>query len=408
MTALTMQSDRFVALDVHRTYAVVGAVNHRQETVLSPRRLAWDKLELWARQNLRRTDAVVLEATSNAWYYYDLLKPLVASVTVAHPLMVRLIAASRVRTDESSTLKLARLLAAGLIPAVWVPPQEVRELRTLVAHRQRLIRQRTQARNRLHSLLQRNNLFPPEGNPFAPNCRSWWEALSLGATEQLLARHNLTLLDALETLIAEVEKELLQLSTSPRWQAQVTTLVQLPGISAINALILLSAIGDIPRFPGPKQLVGYACLGASVYDSGQTHRAGRITKQGRREMRAALVEAAWVATSTNPYWAQRFEQLSYRLGKHKAIVAIARKLLVTIWHVLTAQCADRHADVEAIARKFMHWGDDCRKEGRRGLSRLDFVYFHLDQLGLASQSQTFTYANKRYHVPQPEPVAIAA
>jgi len=79
----------------------------------------------------------------------NLLAPLVASVTVANPIQVALIAKARVKTDPRDALTLARLLAAGMLPSVWVPPAEVRELRALVAHRRRLVKQRTQARNRL-------------------------------------------------------------------------------------------------------------------------------------------------------------------------------------------------------------------------------------------------------------------
>jgi transposase len=108
-----------------------------------------------------------MSATSHAWVLSDQLSPVVASVTVAHPLAVTLISAARVITDASDTLKLARLLAAHLIPAVWVPPLDVRELRSLVAHRRRLIKQRTQARHRLHGVLQRQNLAAPAGQAFA-------------------------------------------------------------------------------------------------------------------------------------------------------------------------------------------------------------------------------------------------
>lgn len=113
------------------------------------------------------SDAVVLEATSNAWLLYDQLEPVVGSVTVAHPLAVKLIAAARVKTDSRDTIKLAHLLAANLVPAVWVPPVQVRELRALVSHRKRLVNQRTPVRNRLHAVLHRHNLTLPPGKPFA-------------------------------------------------------------------------------------------------------------------------------------------------------------------------------------------------------------------------------------------------
>ena len=79
---------------------------------------------------------------------------------------------------------------------------------------------------------------------------------------------------------------------------------------------------------------------ASVHQSGETNRGGRITKEGRSDLRGVLVEAAWVAVEHHPHWKAQFERLAARIGKQKAIVAIARKLLVTIWHVLSQQEAD--------------------------------------------------------------------
>lgn len=158
---------RFVALDVHRQYLVVGAVDIQQHVVLTPRRFGFAAFAEWASIHLTHADAVVLEATANAWLLYDQLQPLVAEVVVAHPQAVKLIAAARVKTDSRDTMKLASLLAANLIPAVWVPPQAVRELRALVTHRNRLVQQRTQAANRLHSVLQRHKLDPPPGTPKA-------------------------------------------------------------------------------------------------------------------------------------------------------------------------------------------------------------------------------------------------
>ncbi len=179
---------RFVALDVHRKYVVVGAVDAQQHVVLTPRRFGFEAFEEWAPTHLTTSDAVVLEATSNAWLLYDQLKPFVTDVIVAHPQAVKLIAAARVKTDSRDTIKLASLLAANLIPAVWVPPTEVRELRALVAHRKRLVQQRTQAGNRLHGVLHRHNLVLPAGKPFAAHQRDWWLTLDLPASEKLRVR----------------------------------------------------------------------------------------------------------------------------------------------------------------------------------------------------------------------------
>lgn len=221
-------------------------------------------------------------------------------MTVAHPWLVKVITTARVKTDARDTLHLARLFAAGLIPPVWIPPQEVREVQALIAHRTRLIRQRTQAKNRLRSTLHRYHMVPPSGGLFAPAQRSWWETLALSSSEKLRIRQDLRLLDSLEPLIEDGDTELTHLSATERWRSQVTFLLQLPGIGVINALVLLAAIGDITRFPSAKHLVGYAGLGASVHASGQTYQTGHMTKQGRKEMRATLVESAWMAVESHP------------------------------------------------------------------------------------------------------------
>jgi transposase len=160
----TDTSKRYVGLDVHKRDIMVGALNAGQETVLSPRRIPLAQFESWAGKHLRPTDEVVLEATTNAWYVHDLLKPLVARVTVANPHQVRLIAASFVKTDKKDALTLARLLAVNLVPEVWVPPLHVRELRSLVSHRHKLVKQRSAAQNRLHAIIHRHHLLPPSGN----------------------------------------------------------------------------------------------------------------------------------------------------------------------------------------------------------------------------------------------------
>jgi transposase len=391
--------ERFVALDVHKHYVVAGAVTAGQQVVLAPRRVNLEDLPEWSQRHLRPTDAVVLEATTNAWHLCDQLHPLVASVTVAHPLLVKLITSARVKTDARDTLHLARLLAAGLIPAVWIPPQDVRELRALVAHHTRLIRQRTQAKNRLRSTLHRYNIVPPDGGLFAAAQRSWWEALALSVVEKLRIRQDLSVLASLEPLIAEVEEELTRLSGTEPWLSQVVFLLQVPGIGVINALVLLAAIGDITRFPSAKQLVGYAGLGASVHASGQTYQTGHITRQGRKEMRAALVESAWMAVEHHPYWKAQFERLSVRIGKKKAIVAIARKLLVVVWHVLSKQEADRHADQAMVTRTIMEWARNKSTATRQGLTRVEFVRRELDRLGIGAEMDSFVFNGRTYHLP---------
>jgi transposase len=390
---------RYVGLDVHKHYVMVGAVNAYQEVVLPPRKVSLAEFENWAKKHLRPTDEVVLEATTNAWYLYDLLEPLVKRVMVCHPPQVKLIAAALVKTDKKDTMTLAKLLAVGMIPAVWVPPAHVRELRALIHHRQRLISQQTRLKNQLQSLLHRHHLLPPGGKLFGPANRPWWLGLSLTSSEKLRLRQDLTLLDQLDPLITEVETELNRLSLAEPWAEQTPYLLQLPGIGLITAMTILSAIGQIERFPTAKKLVGYAGLGAKVHSSGQTHRTGGITKQGRRELRRVLIEAAWTAVRYDQHWQEQFERLAYRIGREKAIVAIARKLLVIIWHVLTAKVADRRAEPQQVARYFIAWGRQLRVKTTLGLKASEFARQQLDRLELGQELEQVPYGSVTYCLP---------
>ena len=89
---------RHIAIDLHKHYLMVGGINAQQQVVLTPRKISLDRWVDWAQANLRPTDAVVIEATTNAWHIYDQLVPLSGRVVVAHPPKVKQIAAARVKT----------------------------------------------------------------------------------------------------------------------------------------------------------------------------------------------------------------------------------------------------------------------------------------------------------------------
>ena len=155
------------------------------------------------------------------------------------------------KTDRVDVGRLACLLAAGLVPEVWVPPVEVRELRSLLAHRRRLVKMQATIRNRIHSMIHRHNLTLPKGEVFSREHRSWWLGLEISRTENLRVRQDLATLDHLEPQIAEIEDELNRLSTCAPWAEQVPYLLQLPGFGLITTMTLLAAIGDIRDSKAP-------------------------------------------------------------------------------------------------------------------------------------------------------------
>jgi len=372
---------RYIGLDVHKHYITIGGMNAQQEIVLRPRDVEMERFKRWAEENLRKTDEVVLEATTNTWDVYDTITPLVRRVVVAHPAEVKQIANSRVKTDNQDVIRLIRLLIADLVPEVWVPPVEVRQLRALISYRWRLVKLSTAIQNRMHSLLHRHNLQAPDGKIDTGENREWWEKLKLSELETLRLKQELKTLRLVREHIVEVEAELGRLSTSERWGEQAVYLMQIPGVGIIVTMTILSAIGDIQRFESPRKLVGYAGLGAGVHDSGQKHREKGITKFGRKELRWALVEASWQAVRSNPRWRAQYDELSKRKHPNQAIVAIARKLLVTVWYLLNKHESYNGSSDEDLAYKMLTWAWHMDKSALNGMTNQQFAKYGLIQLG---------------------------
>jgi transposase len=384
-TAKARGEKRFIGLDVHKRYVTVGGMNAEQDVVLRPRDVMIDRFHSWAEKNLRSTDEIVLEATTNTWDIYDTVAPLVARVVVAHPAEVKQIANARVKTDKQDVIRLIRLLIADMVPEVWVPPVEVRQLRSLISYRWRLVKTSTMIQNRLHSLLHRHNIVAPEGRIHTEANLKWWQKLSLSPLEDLRLRQELELLKQVRANIKEVETELGRLSTSERWASQSVYLMQIPGVGIVITMTILSAIGDIQRFENPKKLVGYAGLGAGVHDSGQKHRDKGLTKSGRKELRWAMIEAAWQAIRSNPHWRAEYDRLCHNKHSNQAVAAIARKMLVTLWYVLSRKQAYKHSSEEDLAYKMLSWAWHIDQEALNGMSHQQFAKYGLIHLGKGKQ-----------------------
>jgi transposase len=382
---------RYIGLDVHKHYLVALGVDAELNVVLPMRRVELSNLESWMKKYLTKQDEVVLEMTTNTWQLYDELSTYVGAITVVHPPHVALITRSQVMNDKIAASILARLLAKGLLVGIWVPPQEVRELRGLVAQRQKMTRLATQAKNRLHAVIQRHHLKPPAGNPFARTNNGWWQALTLGKLEKMNLQSDLETLQFAEQQEERVEKEMTTIAAEDE---NIGRLLHITGFGVITAVTVFAAIGDIARFEDAKHLVGYAGLGARVHDSGMTTRTGKITKAGRRDLRVALVEAAHVAANYHPHWKAELARLQPRLGYNKAIVAIARKLLITVWYVLQGQ-ADKFAEPKAVAQKMLKFAYEVGKANRNGKTAAQFARERLDKLHMGQDLTSIPWGAKK-------------
>ena len=381
----TVQIHRYLAIDIHKHYVMIGGQNRRQEWTLRPRQIQMPRFRAWAAQNLAPGDAVVVEATANVWDIYDIVAPLVSKTVVANAHKVRQIAEARVKTDKEDIRRLLTLLIADLVPEVWVPPQHVRELRSLISFRRRLNKQLTMSKNRLHSVVQRFNLQPPKSGLLADKNRSWWAQQEFTDLTAFQVACDLEILAHLQAQKATLDQKLAELSNTEPWAADMVFLLQIPGFGLILSMVVLSAIGDIQRFTHPKKLVGYAGLGAGVHSSGEKYQEKSITKAGRKELRWATVEAAWVAVRSDPYWKSQFQRLEKRMHRNQAIVAIARRMLVSLWHILTQRAPYRHFNAETIAYKMLSWAWSMDETARKGLTRPQFAKYGLLRLGIGQE-----------------------
>ena len=382
---------RYIGLDVHKHYLIALGVDENLEVVMPVRRVELSHLESWMKKNLTKQDEVVLEMTTNTWQLYDELVECAGSVTVVHPPHVALITRSQVMTDKIAASILARLLAKGLLFGIWVPPQEVRELRGLVAQRQKMTRLATQAKNRLHAVIQRHHLKPPDGNPFAKTNNGWWQALTLGKLEKMNLQSDLETLQFAEQQETRIQKEMTGIAVEDE---MIGRLLHIAGFGVITAVTVYAAIGDIQRFEDAKHLVGYAGMGTRVHDSGMTTRTGKITKAGRRDLRVAMVEAAHVVANSHPHWKAELTRLQPRIGYNRAIVAIARKLLVTVWYVLQGE-ADKYAEPKAVAQKMLKFAYAVGKANRAGKTAAQFARERLDGLKMGESLTSIPWGAKK-------------
>ena len=153
--------------------------------------------------------------------------------------------------------------------------------------------------------------------------------------------------------------------------------------------------------------MGYSGLGAGVHDSGQERIEKRITKSGRKELRWALVEAAWRAVRMSPYWKEQYEKYLKRMRRpNQAIVVVARKLLVAVWHVLTKEETDVRASEEELAYKMLVLSWDLDESVRQGLTYKQFAKYALMKLGVANDITRFVRKNMPRRIASREEVLV--
>jgi transposase len=245
------------------------------------------------------------------------------------------------KTDRDDALKLAKLAALGQLVPVYIPCRQQREYRRLVKYRQVVLGRINRVQNNIRSI------FAQRGMEMMRGQKAW----ALERYEEI-AQHRKPLAEcALDDLWrGELDLELiqldhlrqhqheihLQLQTLARADQRVQLLQTIPGVGRKTAEVVVAYLDDPHRFQNARQVSCYAGMVPRRYQSGEMDRQGRIHKRGPRQLRSALVEAAWLMLRYNPWAKSVYDRLTggQKTRKKKAIVAVARKLLVRCWVML--------------------------------------------------------------------------
>jgi transposase len=263
---------------------------------------------------------------------------------------------------------LASLRAADFLPEVWLPDAETERLRRQVARRNQVVRHRTRIKNEVHAILSAHLIPPCPHDLFAQLGRQWLGRQTLPDDERAAIERHLRELDRLGEDLHALDRDIAQAVMD---DPAVKRLLTITGVNLIVAAGLVAAIGDVHRFASSEKLVSYVGLNPRVRQSGLgLAQHGRISKQGRSHARALLVEAAWAASKAPGPLRSFFLRVRARRGHQVAAVAVARKLAVLCWHLLTKEADYQWARPALVAKKQrameLQAGQPARKGNKRG------------------------------------------
>lgn len=364
--------ERCAGIDVGKRYVVVCLMTGAASESPRIEKRQYDatvneleRLREWLEQE--HCTHVVVESTGSYWKpVFNVLEKSL-TVVLANPVHVRNLRGHK--TDRKDSEWLAHLLRHGMIRPSFIPPAEIRNLRSLTRQRRDLIVAGARERNRVQRLLEEANIKLGNvlSDVFGVSGQRMLEALLEGkaeasevaqlavagarrkipALQTALEGHRLT--DTLRFLIAQnirhmefLEQEIAALDeqiaeTVKPFARQLQLLQTLPGVDRITATTVLGEIGaDMNRFPTAAHLASWAGLCPGNHESAGTQKSGRI-RRGNATLRATLNQCAWAAAHTKGTRLKfRYEHLVPKRGKRRAIVAISHQLLVLI-HMLLSQ-----------------------------------------------------------------------
>lgn len=335
-----MNGNRIIGLDMHPDVFAAAALT--EDTPVQARvewvhdREAVAQLESWANKHLRAGDTVVLEASGNSFEVARRLHTCKVTAVVVESAQASHIRHNFCNDDRHSAVKLARVYLSGLAKIVWQPDELTRERREVFFAHRNAVKDTTRCRSRIRSFLNQycvrlakgTSLIEPRGLQVALSKRTW------SALQRQLLQQMFEQLWAGEKRRQELERLMVrELAGAPAW----ARLWRLMGVRHRVAFALMALIGDIHRFPTAKKLTGYFALSPRKEQSGIDQRGCEkgLGRNGRADVRALLIQSAQNAMKQVASPLHRWGwKLALTKDHNQAVAAVARKLVVSIWHLL--------------------------------------------------------------------------
>jgi len=326
----------FVGIDLHKLRWHVTIRTADVEIFSNSIAGSWQELKKVLNRYSGRRIHTVYEAGCFGFSLYDHLTQYGGDCIVTPPSLIPQEHGNRVKTDRLDSRKLARLLAKGLLKRIWVPSTEERFHRQVIRRRRQLVGDRVRTQNRIKSELCFYGIDLP--TPHGQWSQVYFANLQrIKFNNRWMQQSFNQLLEQYEFLSAQIDKQtqlLKQLSQLSLYRDRVKILRSIPGIGLLTAMEILLELQDFSRFRRAEQLAAYVGLTPSQYSSADKIRMGRITGAGKNTVRSALVESCWHLIRKDKAMRKKYEQIKARAGGKRAIVAIARKLILCIRRLL--------------------------------------------------------------------------
>jgi transposase len=320
---------QYVGIDFHRRRSVLVRLSGSGER-LAISRVANDACEFaTVMADAGPAPEVVIEATYGWYWAVDFLQELGATVHLASPKSLNW-GDRRVKNDVADATDLADMLRLGRLPEAWIAPPAIRELRELVRYRAKLVQLRSGLKAQVHAVMAKEGVLPKNLDVFCAAGQRQLDAMELGRNYAIRIASLRDLIAAYDREVKLLERDIHQHLHGHRGYRAVQAI---NGVGPTIAAIFIAEIGDIGRFPTPSHLCSWAGLTPSHRESDTKTRRGRITKQGSRLLRWALIEGI-SRYHGGEVLAAQYRTIAKRRGANKARVAIARKVLTLAYYGL--------------------------------------------------------------------------